>query len=90
MNSLATPSGASVLKAPAAKSDSMLHPPQSLVALGAGFFSALTARRLRSRGAAIKSQARAAATLFRAIAGTAYGRAHGVESGMDARAWRER
>ena len=90
MNSLATPSAAPVLTAPAAKSDSMLHPPQSLVSLGARFFSALTARRLRIRGAAVKSQARAAASLWRAIAGTSYGRAHGVEAGMGARAWRER
>ncbi len=90
MNSLATPCASPVLKAPAGKSEPMLQPPQSLVALGARFLSAQTARRLRARGAAVKAQTRAAAELRRVISGTAYGRAHGVEAGMDDRAWRER
>lgn len=68
----------------------MLHPPQSLVALGASFLSAQTARRLRSRGSALSAQKRHAATLRRMLAGTGYGRTHGIEASMDDRAWRER
>jgi len=68
----------------------MLHAPQSLVALGARFFSARTARRLHARGWALAAQRRHAAALRRALARTSYGKAHGIEAGMDDKAWRER
>lgn len=68
----------------------MLHPPQCLVALGASFLGARTARRLHSKGWALAAQARHAASLRRQFAKTAYGRMHGVEAGMDDKAWRER
>lgn len=90
MNSLATHSSPPLLAQPAGKSEPMLQPPSSLVALGASFLSTRTARRLRGRGRAIADQKRQAAALRRTLARTAYGRAHGVEAGMDDKAWRER
>ena len=90
MNSLATPPPTDLLTQPINRSASMLHPPQSLVALGASLMSARTARRLRSRGWALSAQKRQAAALRRTLAETAYGQFHGIEAGMDDRAWRER
>lgn len=90
MNSLATPAPAPLLAQPAGKSEPMLQPPQSLVALGASFLSFRTARRLRSRGWALGAQKRQAAALRRRLAATAYGKAHGIEAGMNDKAWAER
>lgn len=52
--------------------------------------SAGTARRLRSKGWSLAAQRRHAAVLRRVMAATVYGRAHGIEAGMNDRAWRER
>ena len=90
MNSLATTPAPALLAQPAGKSEPMLQPPQSLVALGASFLSTRTARRLRARGWALAAQKRHAADLRRALARTGYGKAHGIEAGMDDKAWRER
>ena len=90
MNSLATPPAPALLAQPAGKSEPMLQPPQSLVALGASFLSTRTARRLRARGWALAAQKRHAANLRRALARTSYGKAHGIEAGMADKAWRER
>ena len=68
----------------------MLQPPSSLVALGARILSARTARRLRTRGWARAAQKHHAAALRRALSGTTYGKAHGIERGMGDKAWRER
>ena len=90
MNSLATLPAPDLLAPPAGKSEPMLQPPQSLVALGASFLSARTSRRLRARGWALTAQKRHAASLRASLAATAYGKAHGIEAGMDDKAWRER
>jgi hypothetical protein len=68
----------------------MLHPPQSIVALGASLMSARTACRLRSRGWALAAQKRQAASLRRTLTDTAYGQFHGIEPGMSDKAWRDR
>lgn len=79
-----------MLTPPAGKSKQMLHPPNILVALGARFLAAHRSRRMRARGWAASAQKRHAAALRRQFAKTAYGRMHGVEPGMDDKAWRER
>lgn len=90
MKSLATLPAPDLLAPPAGKSEPMLQPPSSLVALGARFLSARTARRLRARGWALAAQKRHADALRRALARTSYGKTHGIEAGMDDKTWRER
>lgn len=90
MNSLATSPTTDLLAQPIKRSAPMLHPPQSLVALGASLMSARTARRLRSRGWAIAAQKRQADSLRRTLTETAYGQFHGIEPGMSDRSWRDR
>jgi hypothetical protein len=68
----------------------MLHPPSSLVALGATLLGARSVRRMRSSGWALDAQRRHAATLQRFFSRTAYGRAQGIETGMSGQVWRER
>lgn len=51
---------------------------------------ARTVRRINGRGWALAAQQKHAVRLREALAGTAYGRAHGIEAGMSGAAWRER
>ena len=68
----------------------MLKVPPSLVALGAGFLGARTARRLRVRGWALAAQKRHAVALRQALSRTGYGKTHGIEAGIGDKTWRER
>lgn len=68
----------------------MLHPSKSLVAFGASLLAARTARRLQVKEWALKAQEKHRRNLRAALAGTVYGKAHGIEAGMDERAWRQR
>ena len=68
----------------------MLQVPPSLVALGAGFLSTRTSRRLRVRGWALAAQKRHAAALRQALSLTSYGKANGIEAAISDKTWRER
>ncbi len=67
----------------------MIQPPRSLLAPGARLLAAWRARRLAVPGHDLRAQHRAAAEARRALAATAYGRAHHITAEMDDTAWRE-
>ncbi len=79
MNSLATPPRAPLLKR---QPPSMLSPTRSLLTVGVNFLTARAERRLQDGRDAVPAQERTLASLCARLAATAYGRIHGIESGM--------
>lgn len=66
----------------------MLTPPKSLVPIGVSFLTTRVARKLRTRGAALKDQETARRHLLGRIAGTDFGDEHGVKDGLSYEAFR--
>lgn len=80
----------SLLSRAACASAPLLAPPRALLPFGAGLLGARTTRRLREHGRALATQEKHALALRHTLAGTVYGRDHGIEAGMTSATWRER